>query len=145
MKLTPEFRKQIVRLKKGLPSCSSPMKSPVPHLTTPPRGSAHKPQPQSAPAALKVVDAPGTTAVARLVEIGPLVLRGATARRPGLLARVWACSTHIQRSARAALIARSGCVITVSTPRSLSVRAFRSQVAPHVAEKNAKSGSCVLL
>jgi len=101
VKLTPEFRKQIVRLKKGLPSCSSPMKSPVPHLTTPPRGSAHKPQPQSAPAALKVVDAPGTTAVARLVEIGPLVLRGATARRPGLLARVRACSTHIQRSARA--------------------------------------------
>ena len=145
VKLTPEFRKQIVRLRKGLPSCASPMKSPVPLLTTPPRGSARKPQPQSAPAALKVVGAPGTTTVARLVEIGPLVLSGATARRPGLLARVRACSTHIQRSARAAQIVRSGCGITVSTARSLSVRAFRSQVAPLVAEKNAKSGSCVVL
>ena len=99
VKLTPEFRKQIVRLRKGLPSCASPMKSPVPLLTPPPRGSARKPQPQSAPAALKVVGAPGTTTVARLVEIGPLVLSGATARRPGLLARVRACSTHIQRGA----------------------------------------------
>jgi len=43
------------------------MKSPVPLLTTPPRGSARKPQPQSAPAALKVVGAPGTTTVAPLV------------------------------------------------------------------------------
>jgi|TARA_B110001469_G_C9617359_1_gene307511 hypothetical protein len=79
VRLTTEFRKQIVRLKKGLPG-ASPMKSPAAVLTTPPKGSAHGAQPQIAPGALKVAGAPGTPAVAQLVENGPLAPSGATAR-----------------------------------------------------------------
>ena len=79
VRLTTEFRKQIVRLKKGLPG-ASPMKSPAALLTTPPKGSAHGAQPQIAPGALKVAGAPGTPAVAQLVENGPLAPSGATAR-----------------------------------------------------------------
>ena len=70
VKLTPEFRKQIVRLKKGLPACASPMKRTAPLATTPSKGEGLKPQPQSSPRA--VVGMPGKTAVAQLVGSGHL-------------------------------------------------------------------------
>jgi len=66
VKLTPEFRKQIVRLKKGLPACASPMKRTAPLATTPSKDSALKPQPQSSPRA--VVGTPGKTAVTPSVD-----------------------------------------------------------------------------
>lgn len=65
VRLTPEFHKQIVRLKKGIPACASPMKSPTSQHTVSPRNSAHPPKPQSSPAALKVAGAPST------VPVGP--------------------------------------------------------------------------
>ena len=96
VKLTPEFRKQIVRLKKGLPACASPMKRTAPLATTPSKGEGLKPQPQSSPRA--VVGTPGKTAVAQLVGSGPLgytsPLGGATAWRSGLFLRARDCSTH---------------------------------------------------
>ena len=121
VRLTPEFHKQIVRLKKGMPACASPMSVRLPsHATASPRNGAHPLKPQSSPAALKVAGAPSAAPVAQHVESGPLVLRSATARRPGLLARVWPCSTHIQRSTRAAQIGGSDCGIAVSTSRRVN-------------------------
>ena len=121
VRLTPEFHKQIVRLKKGIPACASPMSVRLPsHVTVSPRNSAHPPKPISSPAALKVAGAPSTAPVAQHVESGPLVLRSATARRPGLLARVWPCYTHILRSTRAAQIGGSDCGIAVSTSRRVN-------------------------
>lgn len=75
VRLTPEFHKQIVRLKKGIPACASPMKSPTLQHTVSPIHYAHPPESQCSPVALNVAGAPSTAPVARHVESGPLVLR----------------------------------------------------------------------
>eukprot|EP00964_Phaeocystis_antarctica_P124852 scaffold88491_cov63-Phaeocystis_antarctica.AAC.2 len=90
------------------------MKRPAPLATTPSKGEGLKPQPQSSPRA--VVGTPGKTAVAQLVGRHSLAVRPLPTGSGLLYA--------LQRSARAAQIAKSGCGITVSTTRSLSVRAF---------------------
>ena len=118
VRLSPEFHKQLVRLKRGVPSCASPMKSPGIHSS--PKGKPNGPKPvvQSAPEWALAERAPHQHQAMAV----PFV------RVPNK-----AASTPVMKAAAQA------------APPSAE-RSFKNgRASPHGLEKNATSGSCAVL